>query len=172
MLEYVGLKGAYMKKLLLTFVVSVLVGSIATSLYIKNKTEKVELVEGYQINHKMPHFELKTLVGEDFDFKTVEGKNVVLNFFASWCPYCKEETPHLMTLQENHQDDLVVLMVNLNVLEERLEDVSTFQKVLDVTLPILMDETGDFMKKFGIRGTPIMSLSIKTGLSRKLYQVA
>ena len=30
------------------------------SLYIKNKPDKIDPVEGYQINHKMPHFELKT----------------------------------------------------------------------------------------------------------------
>lgn len=59
-------------------------------------------------------------------------------------------------------------MVNLNVLEERLEDVNTFQKVLDVTLSILMDETGDFMKKFGIRGTPYNVFINKEGVIKEI----
>lgn len=130
-----------MKKLLIVFVLGLLIGSSVTHYYHKTKTikEKGVLTEGYERNQKLPNFTLDTLDGDILSLDEFEDKKIVLNFFASWCPHCKEETPHLIQFKKAHED-VVVLMMNLTLLEDQFEDIETFQKVYDVNLPILIDE--------------------------------
>ncbi len=44
-------------------------------------------------------------------FKEREGKVILLNFFASWCPPCKAEIPHLINLQNNYSDSFETIGV-------------------------------------------------------------
>lgn len=46
-------------------------------------------------------------------FKELEGKVVLLNFWATWCPPCKVEIPHLNTLKEKYNQELEVVAITL-----------------------------------------------------------
>jgi len=49
-----------------------------------------------------PEFTLKELAGETFALRTLRGRPVVLNFWASWCTPCREETPLLVRLHQTY----------------------------------------------------------------------
>jgi peroxiredoxin len=48
-----------------------------------------------QVGQQVPDFSVKTLSGDLFDVKATRGKLLVINFFATWCPPCVAEMPHL-----------------------------------------------------------------------------
>ena len=47
--------------------------------------------------------------GQLIDLEKYRGKVVMLNFWATWCPPCREEVPALEDLQRTHKDTLVVI---------------------------------------------------------------
>lgn len=54
----------------------------------------------------------KVLDGKELKLSDYEGKVVVVNFWASWCGYCREEFPYLDKLQRAAADRLQVVSVN------------------------------------------------------------
>jgi peroxiredoxin len=62
-----------------------------------------------------PLFSLTTLSGEKIHLADFRGKVVILDFWATWCPPCKEGIPHLNQLyREYRKDGLVVIGISLD----------------------------------------------------------
>lgn len=57
-------------------------------------------MEAYAVPLKAPNFELRALAGETRAKRDYRGRVVLLNFWASWCPPCREEFPSLERLQQ------------------------------------------------------------------------
>jgi peroxiredoxin len=91
-----------------------------------------------------PDFELTTLQGETVKLSDYRGKQkVILNFWATWCPPCKAEMPHMQKFYEENKDKGVeILAVNLTNMDKGVEDVKTFVKEYGLTFPIPLDEEG------------------------------
>jgi peroxiredoxin len=69
-------------------------------------------------------FSMKDLKGQTHRLTDYRGKWVLVNFWATWCPPCQQETPELVALHNAHQaKDLVVLGV---ALDSRKKDVEKF----------------------------------------------
>ena len=61
-----------------------------------------------------PRFAAKTLDGERYTSTSLQGKVVLIQFWATWCPYCKKDEPALETVtKEFEKAGLVVLAVNM-----------------------------------------------------------
>ncbi|RTR31041.1 redoxin domain-containing protein [Robertmurraya yapensis] len=123
------------------------------------KYEKIEkpndLPVGLEVEERAPSFELTTLDGEKITSEDLKGKRVLLNFWATWCPPCKEEMPDMQKLYEEYKDeDVVVVGVNVTSTEKNREDVEKFVKEYQLTFPILMDEIGEVTHQFEILSFP------------------
>lgn len=70
--------------------------------------------------------------GELVKLSDYRGQKVFLNFWASWCPPCRVEAPHLQSFSEN-QDEVVVLGVNVRVSESKEENIQAFIDEFDLT---------------------------------------
>lgn len=64
---------------------------------------------------KAPNFTLENMQGEKVSLSDYEGKVVLIDFWATWCPPCREEIPHFNELYEEYKDQgLEVLGVSLD----------------------------------------------------------
>lgn len=101
-----------------------------------------ELVTGLEAGNEAPDFELKTMNGETVKLSDYRGEKVLLNFWATWCPPCREEIPDMQKYHEE-VDDGVILAVNLFESEQSMEQIENFLDEYGVTFQVLMDEDTD-----------------------------
>lgn len=83
-----------------------------------------------------PDFTLQSIDGQSVTLSALQGRAVILNFWATWCPPCREEMPALQEAQDAHRADLVVLAVNQN---ESSDLVQAFKAEYDLAFPLLLD---------------------------------
>lgn len=103
----------------------------------------VEQEADAQAVYMAPDFELKTLGGKTVRLSDYVGKKVILNFWATWCPPCKEEVPHMQKIYEEYKDQGVeILAVNVTNQDNGREAVAQFAKNYGLTFEILLDEEG------------------------------
>ena len=69
-----------------------------------------------------PHFVAKTIDGEKFTNDSLKGKVVLIEFWATWCQYCKKDEPAIESvLQDFGKDGLVVLAVDMGEPRRRVK---------------------------------------------------
>ncbi|GHV77496.1 hypothetical protein AGMMS49942_23170 [Spirochaetia bacterium] len=91
----------------------------------------------YTEKETIPLENLVTPAGIPFNPQAVAGKYVVLNFWATWCPYCAKEKPSIQQLyQENESDTLTVLTVSLG---EAIDTVKEYMESNQYTFPVLVN---------------------------------
>jgi|SRR5690625_1754869 len=86
-----------------------------------------------------PDFELVTTEGDTVNLSDFNGEKVLLNFWATWCPPCRNEMPDMQTYHET-TDDAVILAVNITESERKVEDVDEFLDEFGITFAVLLDE--------------------------------
>jgi cytochrome c biogenesis protein CcmG/thiol:disulfide interchange protein DsbE len=102
-----------------------------------------------------PAFTLDRLNGDAFRLKEHRGTVVVLNFWATWCPPCREEIPDFVNMQADPGDRGVQFV---GVALERNPDpqaVRDFAEKMNVNYPIGLGDGSIAQKYGGIRGLPM-----------------
>ncbi len=111
-----------------------------------------------------PGFTLQTLEGEPFSLADGRGKIVVLNFWASWCGPCRDEMP-LFESVSHEGDDVLFVGVNATASDDR-EAAADFVRRLEITFPIVLDESGDVAAAYGVTGLPATFFIDRDGILR------
>ena len=97
-------------------------------------------------------FTLKDLNGKSHALSEYKGKLVFLNFWATWCPPCREEMPSMQKLyNDSDKNKFVMLAVDVG---EGEAQVRKFAARNGYTFPILLDIKGDIGKLYKVRGIP------------------
>ena len=130
-------------------------------LYLSKGEEKV------RVGAKAPFFTLPTRI-ESISLDRYRGKVVLLNFWATWCPACRQEIPSLEALNLQMQGkDFQLLAVSLD--EEGWPAVDRFLSVYPLTIMILLDVRGDVASLYGTYQLPESYLIDKNGTIVKKY---
>jgi len=99
----------------------------------------------------VPEFELPLLDGGTLSNEDLEGKPVVMNFWASWCAPCREEAPMLEELWQEHRDQVLFLGVNIKDNEVGAE---AFVEDFDITYPVVLDPRESLGGELDVFGLP------------------
>jgi len=123
---------------------------------------------GINKGNTAPDFELESLSGEKFKLSDYRGKKVIVNFWATWCPPCRMEMPHMQKYYEQFQNkDVVIFAVNLTHTEKNRESVARFVEQYSLTFPVLMDEEGAVSDLYGVMVYPTTYIIGSNGMIRE-----
>jgi len=84
----------------------------------------------------VPPFLVNDLDGDVISTAAFRGKVVLLNFWATWCPPCREEIPELIDLANRYQDTLQIVGISMD--DASPAEVKQFATRLGVNYPIIM----------------------------------
>lgn len=138
--------------------------STQVSAEVNNKTKS-----GIEVNQMAPDFSLKTLDGKEAKLSDYRGQKVILNFWATWCPPCKAEIPHMEKYYKNHakKDHVEILAVNLTKSDKDENYIKDFIKSYDMTYPVLLDTEGEQQKQYEIVTIPTTFIIDTKGVIQK-----
>ena len=106
------------------------------------------------VDHRpVPDFSLPQLDGQMLQLSSYRGRVVVLDFWATWCDPCREETPYLVQLQQKYGDrGLQIIGISM---DDGPEPVRGFYQQFHMNYPVVMGtaKTGELYG--GVLGLPI-----------------
>jgi thiol-disulfide isomerase/thioredoxin len=112
----------------------------------------------------VPPLALKDLNGKTWELSALQGRAVLLNFWATWCEPCREEMPSLQTLAQRHEGEgLLVLMVNYR---ESVTAIKRFLERVPLSMPVLLDADGTAARAWTSRVFPTTVLIDRSGRPR------
>ncbi|QXE18187.1 cytochrome c biogenesis protein/redoxin [Clostridium sp. 001] len=136
---------------------------------VQNEEDKSKKNESAEVNNtKAPDFSLVDQYGNTHKLSDYKGKVVFLNFWATWCPPCKSELPHIEEIYkeyENNSKDVIILGVTAPNLgqEGSKENIRSFINKQGYTFPVVFDSDGDVMGRYDIDAFPTTFIIDKKG---------
>ncbi len=150
-----------MKSRSLTFVLLILLVALVSSAVIAN----------LRAGTKAPNFTVPTLDGKSFTLKDCfkkPGKVVLLDIWATWCPPCRMEIPHLIKLQKKYANKGVVI-VGVAIDADK-GDVKSFAKKQKINYTVCHDPNAKTVgKSYQVQGIPATYIIDKKGVIRSVH---
>lgn len=119
---------------------------------------------------ELPAFDFTLLDqnGKEHKLSEYKGKVVFLNFWATWCPPCIEEMPHIEELYKEYnlnKDEVVILGVT-GTHDQTEQDIKDYLDENNYTFPTVIDKTGEIFTDYNISSYPTTFMIDKDG---KIY---
>ena len=117
------------------------------ALGINTKLGEVPIIE-----QLAPGFTLELFDGRMLALSELRGEMVMVHFWASWCPPCRQEAPVLAAVYEEYQSKGVVF-IGINIWDSRGEALK-YVDLYGITYPNGLDEKGATAIEYGVMGIP------------------
>jgi peroxiredoxin len=118
----------------------------------------ISLIAGLAFNLKQkpeaPNVIFNTIDGKQFSMQSLQGKTVLVNFWATDCPGCIEEMPELIKTYQTYRNKNFEL-VAVAMSHDALSQVVNFAKLNTLPFPVVHDASGTIAEQFNdVRLTP------------------
>lgn len=123
----------------------------------KQVDDPIEQVQTGEIISEIPvaqDFSLTNLKGEQMSLSDARGKITIINFWATCCPPCREEMPHMQSFYEKQQGEVEMLAVNMTHTDSGIPTIEKFVQEHALTFPILLDEAGEVAMAYEVFTLP------------------
>jgi len=146
-------------------VTGVLVISAACSTFQNAASNRPTTVK---IGDPAPEINVQSMTGDQISLTKLQGRPVLVNFWATWCGPCRQEFPALVRKYNQYKDQGFVI-VGVNTQDENSDDgVLTFMRNSLVTFPIVRDPQDQFSRMYRINGLPTSIFIDKSGIVRDI----
>jgi thiol-disulfide isomerase/thioredoxin len=99
-----------------------------------------------------PQFTMQTLDGESFSNASLRGRVILVQFWATWCQYCRSDQPAVDNLERSFADKgLIVLAVDV---DEPEETVRQYLRTTPRSCRVVLDHGANLATRFGAQGFP------------------
>ncbi len=102
---------------------------------------------------EVPDFSLQDMDGDTHNLAHYKGNPVIVHFWASWCPSCREEMPSMNRAWKKVRSEGIA-MIAINVGEDK-ESIKSFTQATPVDFPILLDTDSKTSEAWPVRGLPM-----------------
>ncbi len=119
------------------------------------------------VGEAAPDFTLVDRKGKRWTLSQLKGQVVFVNFWATWCPPCRQEMPSMQKLHQWLPKDKFKMLAILNRDDPALAD--SFAAKLGITMPILDDQANLVGPKYGLTGLPETFIIDKQGILRQKF---
>lgn len=117
-----------------------------------------------------PKIELATLTGGRVKLSDLRGHPVVITFWGTWCPPCRDEFPALVAAHRKHRDaGLEILAVNQRDQELSTKDVEDFAKEFEVDFTMALDPRGRSRRSYRLVALPTTVFIDSVGTIRTVH---
>lgn len=109
--------------------------------------------------------------GENVKLSDFYGKPIIINLWATWCPYCIEEMPLFEEKYKEYGDDITFLMINItDGQQETVETAKAYIEENNFTFPVYFDTTLESLSGYNPRGSLPFTIFIDKSGNVSSYQ--
>ncbi len=106
-----------------------------------------------RIGKPAPQFAMQLLDGGEFQLSDHEGRPLIINFWASWCPPCRQESP-AFERQWRRYRDTGIQFVGVDI-QDDVSDAEAYVREFGLTFPNGLDPDGKITIDYGVIGLPV-----------------
>lgn len=149
----------------IVFLLLVLLGGCISGSSSKNKAPgfTVDMLD----QSKVEQADANNYRGKSVSLDDYKGKPLVLNFWAPWCPPCREEAPMLQQTYEKYKGkDIEFLMISIRDTDE---NVVNFMKENNLSFPVGLDTEAVLTTRYSVSGIPTTFFIDRDGKIKRSY---